>query len=98
MPTENPKPDLKQLAEHVTPKYAAHWKGIGQFLPIPEGQLDILEKNYSRDVQRCCNEMFDGWLSTDTHATWEKVLLAVQSGCKCNILSSSYLYIMIYVH
>ena len=85
MPIENPKLELKQLAAHVTPKYAAHWKSIGRFLPIPEGQLDILEQNYLRDVERCCNEMFDEWLSTDIHATWEKVLSAVQNGCKCNI-------------
>ena len=30
---ENPKPELRQLAEHATPNYTAHWKSIGQFLP-----------------------------------------------------------------
>ena len=72
---------MKDLAKHVTPKFAVHWKSIGEFLSIPKGKLDILGEDYKESVERCCNEMFDVWLDTDHTATWEKVLQAIE-GCK----------------
>ena len=78
---------MKVLAEYVTPKFAVHWKSIGRFLGIPEGRLEILGEDYSRDVQRCCNEMLSVWLDLDQTATWEKVLGAVDRGRKCIMIS-----------
>jgi len=75
------KPEMKQLTEWVTPKFAVHWKSIGKSLYIPKGQLDILGEDYSRNVQRCCNEMFSTWLDSDPNATWEKVQEAIKN-CK----------------
>ena len=83
--TERTRPELKQLAESVTPKFAVHWKSVGSFLGIPESRLNILGEDHSGDVQRCCNEMFSVWLDTDHKATWEKVLEAVDSGSKYNL-------------
>ena len=76
------RPNQKELAEYVTTKFAVHWRGIGRLLNIPEGRLNMLGEDYSGSVQRCCDEMFDTWLATDPYATWEKVLKAVDSGCK----------------
>lgn len=80
---EKTKPEMKKLAECVTPKWAVYWKSIGRLLCIPKGQLDILGEDYSGKVERCCNEMFAAWLDTDLNATWEKVLEAIESSdCK----------------
>ena len=39
-------PQLKNLQNHVTPNYAAHWRVIGTQLGLPSGTLDIIEQDH----------------------------------------------------
>ena len=76
------EPLLQELANHFTPYYSSYWKKIGIYLKIAKGRLDAIESDHPGDVDRCCNEMFDLWLSTDRNATWSKVCKAIESECK----------------
>ena len=40
--------------------------------------LNVIEKNHPHDVQRCCSEMLDLWLRTDTKASWNPLILALE--------------------
>ena len=72
---EDDKPTLKLLNKYVRDEVAPHWYAFGVQLLQNEymKQLDIIEKNHPRDVQRCCTEMFKYWLQIDTEATWNKL-------------------------
>ena len=37
-------PLLKDLHNHITPDYAAHWRVIRTLLGLPSGTLDIIKK------------------------------------------------------
>jgi len=41
--------------------------------------ISIIECNDSRDVERCCTNMFKLWLKTDTKASWENLVNALKS-------------------
>ena len=75
-------PQLQEIAKHITPKYSSYWKKVGTFLKIEKGRLDAIESNHQGDVDRCCNEMFDLWLSVDHNATWSRIYDAIESECK----------------
>ena len=73
--------ELKDLYEHVTPRYAVHWKVIGTLLGLPTETLDIIEyDNCNRGgVVACCNAMLVKWLEVDKDASWKKMFKAIQS-------------------
>ena len=72
-------PALKDLCEHVTPKYAAYWRMIGILLGLYNGLLDIIENDNMCKAVNCCNAMFSQWLESHADATWEKVFSAIES-------------------
>lgn len=72
-------PSLKDLYEHITPRYGANWKVIGKLLGVPKGELDIIEATFPTNLKWCCNKMWEIWLDKDTTASWEKVFAAIGS-------------------
>ena len=72
-------PTLKDLYQHVTPHYAAHWKVIGTLLGLPSGELQAIEAGYPTNVKWCCNQMLKKWLELDPTASWEKLFPVIES-------------------
>ena len=70
----NTTPLLKDLYQHITPQYAAHWKMIGTLVGLPSGILDTIETKYPTDAKWCCNRMLEVWLNIDNTASWDKLL------------------------
>ena len=75
----NPIPRLKDLYQHITPQYAAHWFKIGILLGLPSGELRTIEAGYPTDVKWCCNQMLKRWLEADISASWEKLFTIIES-------------------
>ena len=72
-------PKLKDLYNHVTPEYAAHWRVIGTLLDISKGRLDGIERSFPSNAFWCCNKMLETWLEIDISATWRKLVEALES-------------------
>ena len=72
-------PLLKDLYQHITARYATSWKRIGKLLGLPSEQLSDIEAEYPTNSKRCCNEMLEKWLETDSSPSWGKLLRAIES-------------------
>lgn len=72
-------PSLRDLYEYVTPQYAAQWKELGVLLGIPLGEVQAIEGGYPTNVKWCCNKMLEKWFETNTSATWEHLIAAIDS-------------------
>ena len=75
----NSTPLLKDLYEHITPRYAADWKVIGTLLGVPNGELNAIEAGYPINVRWCCNQMLEKWVEIDSSASWRKLFAAIES-------------------
>ena len=76
----NSKPTKKKLLDYVVARVTPLWHdlGITLFNEDQESHLDIIKSNYT-DKKTCCKEMFWHWLKTDTSASWQKLIQALQS-------------------
>ena len=70
----NTTPLLKDLQNHISPNYAAHWRVIGTQLGLHKGRLDIIEHDNYHKAERCCDAVLEEWLEVDSTATWNKLL------------------------
>ena len=77
----NSKPSKKKLLDHVIPHVSLHWYELGVQLlkEDQESHLDIIQSNQARDDKKHCMDMFWYWLSTNTSATWQQLIKALQS-------------------
>ena len=77
----NSKPIKKEILDHVVPYVVPQWYELGVKLlkEDQELQLDVIQFNYAGDYKKCCMEMFWYWLSTNSGATWKKLISALQS-------------------
>ena len=73
------KPLLKDLYELITPNYATMWKEIGALLGLTNGSIKIIEADNRGNIVGCCNQMLQVWLEADITATWEKLIIAIES-------------------
>ena len=73
------RPLLRDLADVVTPHYAAKWRVIGFLLGLSQSALDIIEYDRGRSAINCCIEIWGKWLDSDTSATWRKVLKVLEN-------------------
>jgi len=53
--------------------------GIKLFNEEQESHLDVIQSNHATDNKKCCKEMFWYWLSTNTNASWQQLIEALQS-------------------
>ena len=59
------------------------WKNIGMELDLPDATLSIIENDNRHSVERCCNEMLRQWLKSDSSASWQKLLTAIDTCTQC---------------
>ena len=72
-------PTSKHLAHYVIPYCATQWKVLGDILGIPSHKIDSIEKNYHYVVEDCCRELLHFWLQSNTEASWQVLLSALNS-------------------
>ena len=73
------RPQLKHLAEHITPSYASQWKTLGILLGLPTGILLSIEHDYRNYCSEACNQMLIEWLEITTEANWQKIFKVIDS-------------------
>ena len=78
-PVVNITPSLKDLYQHITPHFATQWKMIGMQLGLPNEILVEIKGGYSTNSKWCCNQMLEKWLDVDTTASWDKLLMVIES-------------------
>ena len=62
-------------------KIAPYWYDLGvQLLQLEEyiDKLNVIKANYPNNVQKCCDEMFEYWLSVDNQVSWKKLIDALE--------------------
>ena len=61
-------------------KVAKRWHSLGIQLGLPPGLLDAIEHNYTRDCQRCCEEIFKEWLvRPELDPSWSMLIEVLKS-------------------
>ena len=75
----NTRPLMKDLYQHITPRYAVKWRVIGTLLGAPSERLDIIEHDNRSKAVPCCNDMLSSWLQRDATASWGKLLTVIES-------------------
>ena len=73
---EKEKPQLKELANCVAPRFASMWEKLGRQLNIKQYLLNTIQKDNPNDCEGCCNKMLSDWLDMTTNASWEIILNA----------------------
>ena len=73
------KPKLRELYEHITPRYALKWKVIGTLLGVASEKLDIIEHDNHYKTVPSCNDMLKWWLCVDPTACWGKLFTVIES-------------------
>ena len=66
-------PTLRDLSLLPVP----NWYLLGLQLGVSGDDLDMIERNYSRDNDLCKVKMFGAWLGMDTSATYRKLARAL---------------------
>ena len=77
----NLKPTKQKILDHVVPYVIPQWFELGVKLlkEDHESHLDVIQLNHSGDNKMCCMKMFWCWLNTNTDATWQQLIGALQS-------------------
>lgn len=77
----NSKPTKEKLLDHVVPHVTLRWYDLGIKLlkEEQESQLDVIESTHVDDKKECCKRMFWYWLKTNTNASWQQLIAALQS-------------------
>ena len=56
------------------------WYDVGlELLDSDNGALDVINKNYPNDNEKCCTEMFKKWLQCRPDASWHQLAEALTS-------------------
>ena len=75
----NTTPSLKDLYQHITPRYAADWFEIGILLGLSRGGLRTIEAGHPKNIKWCCNQMWNRWLQVNPNASWGELLSVIES-------------------
>ena len=68
---------MKDLENHVVPKWASKWRKLGVQLDIDNHLMDNIDHDYPKDCEMCCSKMLAEWLNKNTGACWEDLIIAV---------------------
>ena len=68
---------MKDLGNHVVPRWASKWKQLGTQLGICEESMEILSCNFPYNCERCCSEMLAKWLDLNRDACWGDLIAAI---------------------
>ena len=78
-------PSLKDLHQHIAPRYARQWREIGTLLGLPSAALDTIEHNRHCEARQCCCVMLFKWLEVDPTASWRKLFTVIElSAVSCS--------------
>ena len=72
-------PSLKDLHQHIAPRYARQWRVIGTLLGLPSAALDTIEHNCHCEAGQCCCVMLFKWVVVDPTASWRKLFTVIES-------------------
>ena len=83
---------MRDLANHVVPRWASKWRKFGMQLKIDYHLMDNIQQDFPSDCEMCCNKMLAEWLQSNSAACWEDLIVAVD-----NLLSygKSFIYLFI---
>ena len=76
--TGKDKPTIRLLMKYNT-EMAPQWSYLGiQLLEAKDSKLDVIQRDHSGDIERCCTEMLKFWLNVDLNASWDKLIIALK--------------------
>ena len=72
------KPTIKLLMKYRG-EISPYWHDIGTQLLQEEYyyMLNVIQKNHPNDIEKCCEKMFEYWLSVDVEANWNELIHAL---------------------
>ena len=71
---------MPELTSHVIMKVVTKWHSLGIQLGLPPELLNAIEQNYSKDSQRCCEQVFKDWLvRPELDPSWSVLIEALES-------------------
>ena len=73
------RPEIKDIQNHVVPKWASKWRQLGTQLNIDQHLMNIIECNHPSDCESCCSKMFSKWLDSNPVACWEDITNAIEN-------------------
>lgn len=75
-------PDLKELAEKVTPHLHPKWYDVGLQLGLSTATLNGIELCHPTEIKRRLNDVFSEWICrSEENPTWTKLLEILRSEC-----------------
>ena len=84
------KPQEKLLCGLFTPKYAAHWKRIGNLLGVDDSTLESIAHETHSD-EESCNALWKEWLNNNINVTWHIATQAVDIVSVTMLLQNIYI-------
>ena len=75
------RPQLKELRGiMISEDVITKWYDIGlELLDSDSGALNVINKNYPNDNEKCCTEMLKKWLQYRPDASWRQLAEALTS-------------------
>ena len=70
---------MRCLIKFVIPNVKAHWEDVA-YVVLEYDDVSVvkaIERNHQNDVKRCCQELFEDWLTTERGVkpkTWSTLL------------------------
>ena len=72
-------PHIKDINNHVVPKWGSKWRQLGTQLNIERYLMDNIEQDHPADCESCCSKMFSEWLDSNPTACWEDLFTALDN-------------------
>ena len=70
------RPALKDLLDHLGE--VSEWETLGIKLGIKKYKLEEISSERKGKMTLCKMDMFDYWLRSNVHASWEKIVIALE--------------------
>ena len=70
---------MKDIENHIVPKWAPKWRQFGTLLNINQHLMDIIEHDHANDCESCCSKIFSEWLDSNPTASWKDIITAVDN-------------------
>jgi len=86
------KPRLKDINNFIVPQWAPQWRQLGVQLEFSNDLMNIIECDHPNDSETCCSKMLSDWLDSNTAATWEDLIVAVDNMQSCGTCVHTYMH------
>ncbi|XP_065898548.1 uncharacterized protein [Dysidea avara] len=73
------RPRLKDIDNHVVPRWAPQWRQLGRQLNIADHLMNIIGHDHHNDCETCCSKMLSNWLeqNTSNNVNWDILIDAL---------------------